>query len=400
MLPQGLTSIAGRIIRVFPDRFVRAVLPRKFNYDPAAMTVATPPATPVRLFVGPVNYAGQGYAWARAAEQFLPGVGAVSMAYTGIGEFGFDIDQAVPATGYVLSKSWQREQERAVRTGFSHVLVEAERHLFGRVYNQTVADQLRALAASGVRVAMLAHGTDLRLPSRHAAAEPLSPFRDGEWELTGKLERESTKNRALLEELGFPIYVSTLGLLADAPEGATWLPVVVDPERWMPGPPILERSRPVVVHAPSRGVVKGTALIEPVAQRLHDEGLIEYRRVSGVPAADMPALYRDADIVLDQFRLGDYGVAACEAMLAERAVVSYVSDEVRQEVLRRTGQELPVVQATPYTLEQVLRDLIAHPDRARAVGKAGRVFTQEFHDGRESARVLAPFLGMHMKGEA
>ncbi len=45
-----------------------------------------------------------------------------------------------------------------------------------------------------------------------------------------------------------------------------------------------------------------------------------------MPADAMPEVYGGADIVLDQFPLGTYGVAACEALVAGRLVVSHVSD--------------------------------------------------------------------------
>ena len=392
MFPRGVTKIAGRFLRVFPDAWVRTVLPARFNYDPAAMTVPSIPKSKIRLFVAPVNYAGQGFAWSRAAEKHLESVGAVSMAYTGIGEFGFPIDQAVPATGYVLSSKWQQRQHQAVSNGFTHVLIEAERNPFGRVFDQTVVDQARSLIEAGVRVAMLAHGTDLRLPSRHAASEPFSPFRAGEWDQTPALEQEALRNRQMLEELALPVYVSTLGLLADAPEGARWLPVVVDPEVWSPGPNVGERGVPVVVHAPSRGVVKGSDLIEPTMRKLHEEGVVEYRRISGVPASEMPDIYRGADIVLDQFRLGDYGVAACEAMLTGRVVIGHVSDAVRQEVAQRTGYELPIIEATPDSLEKVIRRLGEAPTNLRQIGDEGRAFVAAIHDGRLSAKALEPFL--------
>ena len=66
--------------------------------------------------------------------------------------------------------------------------------------------------------------------------------------------------------------------------------------------------------APSNSALKGDPSIDAQLRGLEREGLIEYRRVEGIPYSNMPQLYRTADIVLDQFRLGDYGVSACEAM--------------------------------------------------------------------------------------
>ena len=394
MMRQGIVNLLGRMTRLVPESLLYRVLPAKYRWDRAAMVAATPPETATRVFIGPVNSAGQGTRWARAVETLNDDVGAVSMAYTGIGEFGYPIDQGVPATGYVLSKSWQRAQKEAVERGFTHVLLESERHLFGRVFDQTVAQQVQGLIDAGLAVAFVSHGSDLRLPSRHAAAEPLSPFAPGEWSDTPKLEAEATRNLALLESFDLPVFVSTLGLMPDAPAGAEWLPVVIDTDVWLPGDEVFVRERPVVVHAPSKGVVKGTALIEPIMRRLHDEGLVEYRPISGVPANEMPSVYRDADIVLDQFRLGDYGVAACEAMSAERVVIGHVSQGVRDEVFARTGQQLPIVQATPDDLEAVVRQLVAHPQHGQQTAKLGREFVVAQHDGRRSAAALAEFLGV------
>lgn len=390
MLPSGLAALAGRATRFVPEALLVRVLPRRLRYERGSLEVARAPETPVRLFIGPVNFAGQGWSWARSAE-LLPGVGAVSMAYRIGTEFGFPVDQTVPASAYVLSRSWQQRQHDAVIEGFSHVIVEAERHLFGRVYDQTVESQIRDLTAGGLSVAMVAHGSEVRLPSRHAASHPDSPFADADWDQVPVFEKQARENIALLERLGLPVYVSTLGLLDDVPN-AQWLPVVVDPQRWSGGAPPLQRERPIVAHAPSSGRIKGSDLIDPVLSRLEADGDIEYLRVSGVAAAQMPDVYRRADIVLDQFRIGDYGVAACEAMAAGRVVVGHVDSRVREAVRERTGLELPVVEARGSELESVLKTLITDRESARRIGERGAAFVHAVHDGRRSAQALADFL--------
>ena len=149
----------------------------------------------------------------------------------------------------------------------------------------------------------------------------------------------------------------------------------------------------MVVHAPSNAGLKGSELIADVMRRLHDEGLVEYREVRGVPASDMPALYGDADIVLDQFALGIYGVATCEALAAGRLVISHVGEQTREHVRRATGLDLPVVETRASGLEQLLREVVATPDRFRAIAAGGPGFVREVHDGRRAAAVLADFLG-------
>jgi glycosyltransferase involved in cell wall biosynthesis len=121
--------------------------------------------------------------------------------------------------------------------------------------------------------------------------------------------------------------------------------------------------------------------------------LIEYRRVEGVPSQEMPALYRNADIVLDQFRLGDYGVAACEAMAAGRLVIGHVSDEVRDRVRRSTGLELPIVESRFSSVGEVIEDVLSDRESWTSRAERGPEFVRAVHDGARSARVLAPFLG-------
>ena len=136
------------------------------------------------------------------------------------------------------------------------------------------------------------------------------------------------------------------------------------------------------------GVVKGTHLIAESLALLHDEGLIEYRELSGIPFSRMPDVIGDADIVLDQFRLGSYGVGAVEAMSAGRVVVGHVREDVRHAIEKSVGVGLPIVQGEPGDIEQVLRALVADQEGARRTGRAGVDFARRVHSGRRSARIL------------
>jgi glycosyltransferase involved in cell wall biosynthesis len=220
---------------------------------------------------------------------------------------------------------------------------------------------------------------------------PDSPFHDMSWESVPILERTATRNAELVNSFLGHTYVSTLDLLDYAPR-ATWCPGVVDIDRWTTDTVPLERARPVIVHAPSRGRLKGSHLIDPIMTELDRRGVVEYRRVERVPARDMPAVYTAADIVIDQFTMGLYGVAACEAMAAGRVVLSFVGDAVRARVRELTGQELPIIEATQHTLVEVIEKILDDREAARDAAAAGSAYVREHHDGRRSAAALAPFL--------
>lgn len=386
----ALKRAVGRGIDLLPEPLALRLNPAKYGYRSGDIPrPPTAPTAPVRLYIGPVNFAGQGHAWARAAE-LLPGVGAVNMNYTVPGDFGFDSDNVVPASVFHHSKKWQRAQFERVASGFTHVLVEAERPLFGTLFDEDPAAEVAALRARGVTVAMVSHGSDLRLPSRHRQLDEWSPFHD-DWELIPVLEAQAMRHRRVLTEVGTPVFVSTSDLLLDWPE-ARLLPVVVDPQLWEGGQPPLQRDIPVVVHAPSKALVKGSHLVDPIMTGLAAEGLIEYRRIEGVPSSEMPALITNADIVLEQFRIGNYSRAAIEALAAGRVVIGHVHDQVRDHVFAETGHRVPVVEANPAELRGVIEAILADRARYRDIAAAGPVFARAVHDGGLSAQVLGETL--------
>jgi hypothetical protein len=342
------------------------------------------PEQDIRLLVAPVNFAGQGHAWARAVEAHVPGVGARSMAVEG--PMGFPADQVVPSPAY-RDVVWQRTQERHLLEHYTHVLVEASRPVLGTLYGRTCAEELPVLRSGGLQVGLIAHGSDLRVPSRHAERVPHSPFTDPADPLTRRLERNARRAVELFAGFDGPTFVSTPDLLDDAPD-ARWCPTVVDPVSWASGAPVLERRAPRVIHIPSRGRLKGSEHVDPVLQGLHASGEIEYVRLEGVPHERVRQEVREADVLVDQAVMGLYGVSALEGLAAGRVVLGFVGDRVRDRVRDTTGLEVPVVEITPETLAEVLADLLADRDRARTVAAAGPGFVREVHDGRWSARVL------------
>ncbi|GAA1113354.1 hypothetical protein GCM10009630_08280 [Kribbella jejuensis] len=378
-LPAPLARTAGAVRRRL----------RGLRYSYAALPAFPPVATtPVRMLVGPTNSAGQGHAWAQAAKT-LPDVDAVSFALQRKGQFEFPNDYGVPLAWFGQPR-WQRAQQQYVEQ-YTHVLVESLRPLFGARGHADAVPDIEALLGKGVDVALLFHGSDIRLPSRHAKRERWSPFTPGD-ELTDRLEPQARRHAEIVEALGLPVFVSTVDLLDDVPN-AHWLPVAIDPQRWqLAARPLFELDKPVVAHVPSNAKLKGTQEIDEVLTGLQERGLIEYRRITGVPNHQMPAVIGAADIVVDQLHIGLYGVAAVEALAAGRIVVSYVGDSVRRRVRSLAGREVPIVEADPDTLGDVVSGLIADREAAAAHASAGPGFVAELHDGRRSAEVLRSWL--------
>jgi hypothetical protein len=297
----------------------------------------------------------------------------------------------VPEQVYLRSPDWQREQFEYVREGFTHVLIEAQRPMFGTLFSSNAFTEARVLTGYGLRVATIAHGRDVRLPSLHRENYPFSPYVREEWAEVDALEVQVRRNLAGLASLDLPAFVSTPDLLDDLPD-ATWCPVVIDPALWETPEPPLERSRPVAVHAPTSSKFKGSEQVDEAMTDLHERGLVEYRRIQGVSPEEMRQIIGSADLVLDQFRLGSYGVTACEAMAAGRVVLGHVSDHNRRRVHEAAGEELPIVETTVENISSVVLDLLDDRSHSQKIAAQGPGFVRRLHDGSYSATVLSSFL--------
>ena len=385
-LPRPLQRLA-RLIRNPRSPFFKPYLRFK-GYRPTPVPPPTElPRQARRVYIAPVNAAEQARRWASALSDELPDLGAAYMMAPTLTGGVFKRDAPVPVGAFHLSKEWQRA-EFARACEFTHVLVEAERPMFGSLFHYDVAREIAALRERGVSVAMLAHGSDVRNPAAHRRLTPWSPFHQDRPEVAA-LQETSDRNLKLLERLDLPTFVVTLDLLEELPR-AHWCPNVAEIDRWASAArELLTEERPIVAHIPSRGWLKGSDRVDPVASALAAEGVFEYRRLSGVPQEEMPSVIGHADIVLEQFGAGAYGTTAVEAMAAGRVVVGYVLPAVRRAIEEVTGLEVPIVEATPDTLEAVLRELLADPERMRTIGARSAEFARTVHDGRLSARLLA-----------
>ncbi len=356
-----------------------------------------------RLLVGPANYADQGVGWARAVEDFLGGVQAQSLQVASPhAPFLFPADLPLAPADWVDPVV----RARAALDGLlpaTHVLLESLRPVLGASFGRGggthpwdvelgVAD-VHALAAAGKRVALLLHGSEIREPAVHAARDANSPFAREEFAAETRKRAVHTgivhEGLAGLDPEEFPRFVASPDLLAFLPH-ATWLPFTLARGWFRPAPPVLERDRPVVVHAPTNDVLKGTDRIDPVLERLDAQGRIEYRRLRGVPPSAVMGYLRDTDVLVDQVTVGNPGVLAAQAMAAGRLVVAHLAPATRSLM----GHGDPVVESGPDDLEQVILAVLDDRAAARRRAAAGAAYARAVHDGRRSAAVLAPFLGV------
>lgn len=197
------------------------------------------------------------------------------------------------------------------------------------------------------------------------------------------------RNIRLLSSIARQVYSVNPDLMHVLPQGTRFTPYsLVFLDEWVPTY-TQDQNRPLrIVHAPSNRKVKGSDLILHALDRLRDQGfLFELLLVEGMSNADAREVYQSADVLVDQLFAGWYGGLAVELMAMGKPVLVYIRDEDLGFIPPEMKSDLPFLQITPTTVEEVLRDLLLMPRESLvALGKRSRAFVERWHDPLNIAR--------------
>src|SRR5207244_5640513 len=134
-----------------------------------------------------------------------------------------------------------------------------------------------------------------------------------------------------------------------------------------------------VVHASTHRFLKGTKFVLRAVEQLKDEGLdFDFRLIEDMPNAQALEQYRRADIIIDQLLIGWYGVLAMETMAMGKAVIAYLRDDLTGFF----GRRMPLLNANPDKIRDVLRQAIKDAQLREGMGRRGRAFGEMKEDTR------------------
>jgi hypothetical protein len=240
---------------------------------------------------------------------------------------------------------------------------------------------LPLLARAGKVIAVTFQGDDVRQGDVLRASYPTSV---AEANPANYAAGDAAKRRiaAAFDRYADSIYYLNPDLGHVLPERAEFLPYAsVDPRDWTPAPPRRE-GLPLVVHAPSDRLTKGTAEVLAAVERLRSESVpFEFRLVEGMTQADARQVYEQAALFIDQLHVGWYGAAAVELMALAKPVLSFLRRGDFRFLPDDLAAAIPIVNVTAATLADRLRQLLAGDSRERdAIGHEGRAYIERWHD--------------------
>ena len=227
-------------------------------------------------------------------------------------------------------------------------------------------------------------GSDVRVPSIERERNPwyLNGYQESDERSLTVLRRwaDITDGHAIIADES---YVAAAGRFFSHLHRA---PLAIDVLAVPPAYPSCEVTEPVVVHIPSHLDVKGTPLIRQAVEKLQQRGLrFDYREVTGVSHAEAQRQCAEADLVIDQLRLGSHGMFAVEAMALGKPVITYIMPELESTY----PEGFPIINASPATIVTVLEEWITAQGAVREQrGRQSRLYAERNHDCRIVASAL------------
>ena len=136
--------------------------------------------------------------------------------------------------------------------------------------------------------------------------------------------------------------------------------------------------------------IKSSHVYLPLIEKMKRKGRdIELLTPSGIPNKLIIHYQNQADIFLDMLTFGWFGANAREGMLLGKPVVCFIRPEwllsLRKEI-PEYADELPIISATPDTVENILEDLIKDKKRRQEIGKKSRKFALKWHSDSVAAK--------------
>jgi len=328
----------------------------------------------VKVVIGPINIASQPYFLARGLRKY--GVDATCLTY-GNSLFGYESDLRFDISG---------NQTEKINT-FSKAIEETLKHDFD-IYHFFQRSFVMAIPPKNHDGLTGFDILPLKLRGKHIA------YRFTGWELIDR-ELEMANNKYSAFNYGWnghfnphlkKEYLEYLRALCD-------VFMVVDPmmQEHCPEAKIVPRvlrvddfphigikntRKPIVLHAPTNVLYKGSKFVMQVLNELKEEGL-EFKLVTlnKVPFNEALEWYKKADIIVDQVLIGWYGVLATECMAMGKPVAVYMRED-----LANTPDEIPVHNINLGNIKDRLRELISNFDLRLSLAERSREYVKSVHD--------------------
>ncbi|MZP29503.1 hypothetical protein GTO91_07260 [Heliobacterium undosum] len=242
----------------------------------------------------------------------------------------------------------------------------------------------------GKKCVMTFQGCDARLRMATLSSNPISACDRQHCQnpqCDERLDRIKQKNISLILKHCAHVFCLNPDQLRHVP-GAEFLPYCLCQQRGRSKREKRDDAPMVIVHAPTDRHVKGTKYVLEAFATLQKHYPVECIIVENMSHREALQVYEKADLVVDQLLCGWYGGLSVEVMQMGIPVVAYIRESDLPFIPEKMREELPVINANPDTITDVLVALVEDRERLRELGRRSKRFAHRWHNPEAIARAM------------
>lgn len=242
------------------------------------------------------------------------------------------------------------------------------------------------------RIAFHFYGDDIRRKDYSLAHFPVCIAREvgGDYYPAGTDELKAVQVQ-IVRRWATRIFAYNPDLLHLLPASARFLPYTHLDVRSFPRLPRAPRGRVLQIsHAPTNPTAKGSRFLIAAVKALSQRGVaIELDLILNASHAETLRRIGMSDVFVDQLLAGWYGGAGVEAMIQGVATVAYIREDDLHVVPTPMRFALPVIRATPTTIDKVLENLaLSGSGYLEEIGSRSRDYVMQYHDPMVTAALV------------
>jgi hypothetical protein len=261
----------------------------------------------------------------------------------------------------------------------------------GRLLNRLATVDLRLAKWIGLKRFMTLQGCDVRLAGEGHARNKWTMCAHGRCSAYQTCIDMLDERRRYLIHSVLPLFDRVFYLnpeLGHVVPGGQFLPYAnVEIEKFECSPPS-RVGRPRVLHAPSDGSIKGTSMILDALEQLKSRYDFELILVEKKTHEEALALYRSADIAIDQVLAGWYGGFAVEMMAMGKPVACYIREEDMKFVSEGMKRDMPIFRIDPGRLVEDIASIFDQRAEWQERGRKSRSYVERWHNPVTIAKAM------------
>jgi hypothetical protein len=160
-------------------------------------------------------------------------------------------------------------------------------------------------------------------------------------------------------------------------------------------PALMNEKHFTIVHAPTQREAKGSyEIINTVNSIKKEFPFVELVLVENVKHSDALELYRTADLVIDQIKVGWYGAFAVECMYMGKPVAAYIDNNDLKFIPNDMSQELltSIVNVTPQNLREKIKTLVLNKNKLKEIAQLGLSYANKWHTPTSVAKLVSQYI--------